>query len=228
MELTKNRVYEDIAEIRETIECSKKKYSGLYTLLLGYGLLQAIFLLLDFAGAFFWGAGSENAVYNFATGMTGAALAVVLYLTVYNREKHTSNRYYLAVMGIWGILAVAVPFMMFVARIFLAFVGNASVWESYYILREYEMAANMLLVCAAAIMVGYIIDRKGLCVLALLPLLCFMILRVFPVVQFTFSVKADMQIQLTLSAVFYYMANIGGYTGLGFLLKRQEKKRGNI
>lgn len=87
MELTKKRIYEDIEEIRETIECSKRKFSGPYKLFLGYGILQAALLGFNVIGMVIWGANNETAYFNFAVGMIGAMITATLYFLLYRMEK---------------------------------------------------------------------------------------------------------------------------------------------
>lgn len=95
MELTQKRIYEDIGEIKETIECSKRKFSGPYKLFLGYGILQGALLIFNLVGNIVLGLSSGNAYFNFATEAAVSVITIVLYLMVYKSERNTSNRYYL-------------------------------------------------------------------------------------------------------------------------------------
>ncbi len=54
MELTQKKVYKDIEEIKNTIECSKRKLSGPYKLFFVYGILQGLMLILNLLGIFIW------------------------------------------------------------------------------------------------------------------------------------------------------------------------------
>lgn len=228
MELTKKKIYEDIEEIRETIECSKRKFSGPYKLFLGYGILQAALLGFNVIGMVIWGANNETAYFNFAVGMIGAMITATLYFLLYRMEKKSSNRYYLVAISTWGIIAIAMPFLLFAARIAIMVRGQGAAVETLQTLEEYKMLVSILLVCVAMIMVGYITDKMSLLVTAVIVLLCFIVLRVLPESSFLISVKENVTLEITFSALFYYIANIFGYIGLGMLLKYQEKKYGNI
>ncbi|MDE6957293.1 MAG: hypothetical protein K2O96_04240 [Lachnospiraceae bacterium] len=106
--------------------------------------------------------------------------------------------------------------------------GQGAAVQTLQTLEEYKMLVSILLVCVAMIMVGYITDKMSLLVTAVIVLLCFIVLRVLPESSFLISVKENVTLEITFSALFYYIANIFGYIGLGMLLKYQEKKYGNI
>ncbi len=128
----------------------------------------------------------------------------------------------------WGIIAIAMPFLLFAARIAIMVRGQGAAVQTLQTLEEYKMLVSILLVCVAMIMVGYITDKMSLLVTAVIVLLCFIVLRVLPESSFLISVKENVTLEITFSALFYYIANIFGYIGLGMLLKYQEKKYGNI
>lgn len=228
MELTQKRIYEDIGEIKETIECSKRKFSGPYKLFLGYGILQGALLIFNLVGNIVLGLSSGNAYFNFATEAAVSVITIVLYLMVYKSERNTSNRYYLIAISIWGIIAVALPFLLFSARLAVAFCGNDSAVEMLQVLADYKMLANMVLVCVAIIMVGYITDKRWMLALSILTLFVFVITRVMPATGIAIPIKGNMEMEIALYSIVYYVFNVLGYIGLGLLLKHQEKKSGNI
>ena len=195
---------------------------------LGYGILQAALLGFNVIGMVIWGANNETAYFNFAVGMIGAMITATLYFLLYRMEKKSSNRYYLVAISTWGIIAIAMPFLLFAARIAIMVRGQGAAVQTLQTLEEYKMLVSILLVCVAMIMVGYITDKMSLLVTAVIVLLCFIVLRVLPESSFLISVKENVTLEITFSALFYYIANIFGYIGLGMLLKYQEKKYGNI
>lgn len=231
MKLTQQKIYENIEEIKETIECSKRKFSGLYKLFLGYGILQGILFIFDLIGSITLWSNFKTTYLNFAAEMVTSIIVVILYVKVYKSEKNTSNRYYLITLSIWGIMVTVMPFLLLTARLLNTLWGNESAIVMLKTLEDYDMLANMMLICSAIIMVGYIIDKRWLLVISILLLFGFIIVRGIPVVmEIPILVKGNIKMSLTLSAsaIVYYVFNIGGYIGLGTLLKYQEKKSGNI
>lgn len=221
MELSQKKIYNDIEEIKTTIECSKRKLSGPYRLFLGYGIVQGIIFILNLTGSIIWNPDNGIPYFNFAVEMAGAGAVVILYLLVYGREKHTSNKYYLTAISIWGLIAAILPFLMLAARLVIIVWGKNFAVHSMYLLEEYKMLINMLLVCTAMIMTGYVVDKKWLTVLSMLLLFCFVIINIFPDVYYSLSIKG-IERQVTLAGLFYLLVNIWGYIGLGLLLYREK------
>ena len=62
--------------------------------------------------------------------------------------------------------------------------------------------------------------------LAIIIMFVYILANLFSQVLFYVPVK-NIQIQVNIAEIFYYVINIFGYIGLGFLLLRQEKKSGN-
>lgn len=119
MELTQKRIYKDIEEIKNTIECSKRNYTGPYKLFLLYGTLQGVLLVLNLFSAVIWGASDNGAMFNFASQMICSAIIGIFYFLIYKNERRASNRYYLSTLSIWGILAISTPFILFATRLVL-------------------------------------------------------------------------------------------------------------
>lgn len=57
MELSKEKICQDIEEIREVIECTKTTYAGLYKMFFTYGFIQGMKQILKFASVSLWQAG---------------------------------------------------------------------------------------------------------------------------------------------------------------------------
>lgn len=226
MELTQKRVYEDIEEIKNTIECSKRKLTGFYKLFFAYGILQGLMLLLNLLGIFIWGQNGIAAYFNLGVEMAGAVAVTGIFVKIYWDEKDTSNKYYLSSISIWGMIAVAVPFLLFAARLVIIASGKDMALEALPALANYKMVIHMLLVCAAMISVAYVIDKRWMAVLAIIVLFAYILAGLFSQEFFYIPVKS-IQIQVNIAEIFYYAANTLGYIGLGFLLLRQEKKNGN-
>lgn len=228
MEMTQEKIYEEIGEIRETIEFSKRKFTGPYKLFFGYGGLQGILFIINLIGSFVFKIGNGNAYFNFVLEMLISIIIVILYLAIYKSEKITSNRYYLIAISTWGILIAALPFLLFGARLVIMLWAKESALEALQVLMDYKMMASMMLACVAAITTGYIIDKRQVSFFAVLILFCFICTRVLSGASFTIFVNANTEIVLELSMIIYYVINIIGYIVLGILIKCQEKKSGNI
>lgn len=227
MELTQKRVYEDIEEIKNTIECSKRKLTGIYKLFLAYGIFQGLVLLLNLFTVFIGGRDGIVAYFNLGVEMIAVVAVTGLFVKIYKVEKDTSNKYYLSTISIWGVIAVAMPFLVFAARLVIIVWGKNIALEALPILTNYKMVINMLLVCAATISVAYVIDKRWMVVLAIIVLFGYIVIDLFPQALFLISIKNGIQIEMSISTIFYYVANVLGYIGLGFLLLCQEKKSGD-
>lgn len=225
MDLTQREAFEDIRQIRETIECSRRKYSGLYKLFFAYGILQGILFACIAAGNFIWGANDGNGYFTLVTEMIGAGIITVVYWKIYGQEKDTANRYYLTTISIWGMITILMPFLMFAVRLVIAFSGDQSAAGALPLLMDYGMWTSILLGCAAVITVGYLIDRRWMTVLAAGILLVSLMIRILPA-AFTVDLRQNI-IEIPLFSILYYVINIAGYIVLGFLLLYQEKKSGN-
>lgn len=228
MELTQKRIYEDIEEIRETIESSKRRLAGPYKLFFAYGILQGLVLVLNLFATVFWRASGIESYFNFGVEMVFAIAVTFLFVKVYKEEKDSSNRYYLSTIGIWGIIAVVMPFLLFAARLVIMFLGKDMAMEVLQTLADYKVVINILLVCAAMITVAYVTDMRWQVILAILVLFGFILANLFPQALLTIPIGRNIQLVMKASIVFYYVTNVLGYLGLGFLLLYQERKSGNI
>ena len=226
MELTQKKVYQDIEEIKNTIECSKRKLSGPYKLFFVYGILQGLMLILNLLGIFIWHGNGITAYSNFVVDIIVAIVMTGIFVKIYRNEKNTSNKYYLSVISIWGMIVVAMPFLLFAARLVIIISRVNIGIESLSDLTNYKMIVNMLLACAATISVAYLTDKNWMVALAIIIMFVYILANLFSQVLFYVPVK-NIQIQVNIAEIFYYVINIFGYIGLGFLLLRQEKKSGN-
>ncbi len=167
-----------------------------------------------------------NRYFNFVVDIIVAILMTGIFVKIYRNEKNTSNKYYLSVISIWGMIVVAMPFLLFAARLVITISRVNIGIESLSDLTNYKMIVNMLLACAATISVAYLTDKNWMVALAIIIMFVYILANLFSQVLFYVPVK-NIQIQVNIAEIFYYVINIFGYIGLGFLLLRQEKKSGN-
>ena len=120
------------------------------------------------------------------------------------------------------------PFLLFAARLVIMFLGKDMAMKVLQTLADYKVVINILLVCAAMITVAYVTDMRWLVILAILVLFGFILANLFPQALLTIPIGRNIQLVMKASIVFYYVTNVLGYLGLGFLLLYQERKSGNI
>ncbi len=166
---------QDINTIKETIEDTKVHYRGMYLMcfLLGtYNMLRYI-LVMTFMLHPTWMVCMSISVYLLP------ALLLAGYICIYRSEKKYSNKYYLSLLCIWGIIAIAIPvgamlinFLQFFlatgdnglgggsSMIYASFITNFSgilLFSIFMIICAYSFSRKYLVGWAVAGLFGYMI-----------------------------------------------------------------------
>lgn len=221
MELSKEKICQDIEEIREVIECTKTTYAGLYKMFFTYGFIQGMKQILKFASVSLWQAGGICGYVNLGIDLICNLYLLLCFVKIYGNEKGTTNRYYLSTLSIWGVLSISVPFLMLGVRLTAVLCKVDTALQLLPLLSKYEMLINMLLVCTAAIAVGFVIDQRWMIAVSMFVLFVFMISDMF-------SIGGSTQMKISIAAAYYLVITIFGYIGLGMMLLLKEKQSADI
>lgn len=221
MELSTAKIFKDIEEIKDVIECTKRKYTGLYKMFFSYGLIQGMKQILKFASISIWRTGGICGYVNMGLELICDLFVLLYFVKIYRTEQRTTNTYYLSTFSIWGVITVSTSFLMFGVRLFVILSKIDTGLQLLALLSKYEMLINMLLICTATITVGFIIDQRWMIVLSIFILFVFMITDVF-------SIDGSTQMKVNIATAYYLLITIFGYIALGMNLLLKEKKSADI
>ena len=217
MNLEKEKAYDDLTTITETLEQTRKDYSGLYEILWRYGAIQIALCVFPIVLRKVWGDHSSFGFVALALGILAAVYMLIIYFKIYNKENITSNKYYLSCLGMWGVIAVALPFVEIAVRGIILAVSPERALDLLPRLQEFDMLINILLVCFCFIICGFIVNRKGLIILSIIILFVFITLDML---YYNSGVSGRGPAALI---IFYYICITVGYLGLSYILRWSSK-----
>ena len=216
---------QDINTIKETIENTKVHHRGMYLMcfLLGtYNILKYIFgmtFLLYPA----WGFCVTVSTYLLPF------LLLVGYTCIYRNERKYSNKYYLSLLCIWGIIAIAIPIGAMVIYLLklLPGMGDNGVENGGGLLYA-SFASNfsgILLFCIFMVMCAYSLNKRYMIGLAVAGLFGYMLLTVTfgsASVPFPF-IPGQPEVGIPYHSLYYNAVTCIGYLVLGFYIRQKER-----
>ncbi|MGD9568682.1 MAG: hypothetical protein AB7V48_10200 [Sedimentibacter sp.] len=213
MKLSKDQAFNDVQTIKETLESTKLNFKGFYTILLLYGVLRLALYIIALFTKFIFKNVPGYGFFPFFIDTFISVFILIVFLKVFKSEKDVSNKYYLSCMTTWGIIAVALPFIMLAIRfIIFLFLPSEFTLNAISKLSEFNMLINVVLLILCFIMCSILTNNKWLISISLLILFVFLLLDTF----FYNTMKINGTLILY---VFYNIATSVGYIILAYLLK---------
>lgn len=173
MEKKVEEVMGEINYIKSTMDSSKIQYTGIYRLSIIYGAKNIIQIVIALIAIM-----ASNVNYISAILLMILDISFVIsYFYIYKSEKKYMNKYYLAVLNIWGLFAVGLPI---ISRI-LFFIGSFSAGETRERIEELEAFSfsDVIFFSIFLIVCSYIFQNRKLIYAAMFSILIYYILYVF-------------------------------------------------
>lgn len=217
MVLDNKKAYEDFETIRTTLEQSKKNYGGFSILLFQYGFIQLILIVLSYALGSLIFYDSRYSMILFALEIIFDLYMIVLFLKIFRDEKLTSNKYYLSCISMWGLITISLPIISLVVRVTVIFFASNVSNSAMVKLVASTGDIDILLFCFAALICGFITNKKAYIAMSI-------------VILFTYLELSALFFDTSLSAlgeqvlyIFYNTIISVGYIVLSIILRRGIK-----
>lgn len=186
--------------------------------MLRYGL--AMMLLIHPAWVDYW----------YISGLP-ALLLVIGYVCLYRSEKKYSNKYYVSMLSVWGIVAIAVP----VCAAIVDILGGVILQENtnmynHSIIFYISNFSGILLFSIFLIICAYLMDRKYFIGLAVAVLFAYMLLAACfgdKSIPFPFM-PGQPQAGIPYHSVYYNVVTWFGYFVLGLYIRYRERRESGL
>lgn len=214
-----------INTIQETIEDAKVHYRGMYLMCFLLGLYNILRYILGMTFLL-------HPAWKVCLSVSVYVLPVLLlagYICIYKSEKKYSNKYYLSLICIWGIVAIAIPVSAMAVNLLQFLFGakdNSAVNGDGLLFASF--AANfsgILLFSVFMVVCAYSLNKRYMVGLAVAGLFGYMLLTSFlgnADIPFPF-IPGQPEARMPYHSLYYNAVTCVGYFVLGFYIRHKEQ-----
>jgi hypothetical protein len=231
MKNNNDKALEQISLIKNVIDETKIKWETLSNILFYYGIMNLIFYLIQYGSSFF---SFHNQAFSITELILEKAAIIglfIYYMYSYRKEKATANKYYIGILNLCGIILFAIPFIMSIISIYYILINSDNMIkaQSYSILINQEMTANIILFFFCAVICGLISQHHGITAISVIIMSIYLILSsVFKDSSLSYSLTNSASIDFPLYGIYYTIVTSVGYIVLGLTLRKQGRSVNGI